>query len=62
VPPIAAHAFGNWAGLPNFVAEMRARPQSRQLIRALYVAGIVTFAYTLFPATEPALFGGSRFW
>ena len=52
----------NWHGLPDPVRELRAHPQSRTLIRALYVAGIATFAYTLFPATEPALFGGSPFW
>jgi hypothetical protein len=62
-----AHSFCNYMGLPNLgfcsgngqLGFLRPR---RQEILLIYAVGIVAFATSLFPMTEPSLYGGSWLW
>lgn len=71
LPCILAHAFCNLLGLPN-LAPLLTPPRvlitpatvtlyrSRHVFLGLYVLGILLFALTLFPCTDPALFVGAK--
>ncbi|CAD6884878.1 unnamed protein product [Tilletia controversa] len=62
IAPIICHSFCNMMGFPNPVGAIERHPKHKAAIVGSYLVGIATFTYSLWRATEPALYGGSVFW
>ena len=59
--PVVVHGFCNFMGFPDFGELFNQPPRQRLFLSAMFVVGLISFYFLLYPLTEPSLYVNSAY-